>query len=35
VRFKNLPKIWELLHDEAAFRQYVQSEVRGYLDTRP
>lgn len=35
VRWKNLPKIWELLGNEAAFRQYVQSEVGTYLEKRP
>jgi len=34
-RWKNLPKIWELLRDEAAFRQYVQGEVRAYLGGAP
>jgi hypothetical protein len=32
VRWKNLPKVWELLQDEKGFRLYVQSEVRGYLE---
>jgi hypothetical protein len=32
VRWKNLPKIWELLQDETAFRIYVQHEVRDYLE---
>jgi len=31
-RWKNLPKIWELLRDDTAFRQYVQQEVRAYLE---
>jgi len=35
VRWKNLPKIWELLQDEKGFRLYVQSEVRGYLEPQP
>ncbi len=34
MRWKNLPKIWELLRDETAFRQYVESEVRAYLEKR-
>ena len=34
-RWKNLPKIWELLRDEAAFRQYVQGEARAYLEKGP
>ena len=33
-RWKNLPKIWELLNDPAAFGQYVRQEVRAYLDKR-
>lgn len=35
VRFKNLPKVWELLQDEKGFRLYVQSEVRAYLEKQP
>jgi len=35
VRWKNLPKVWELLQDEKGFRLYVQSEVKGYLETQP
>ena len=35
VRWKNLPKVWELLHDETTFREYVQSEVRAYLEKQP
>lgn len=31
VRWKNLPRIWELLRDDVAFRQYVQREVHEYL----
>lgn len=34
ARWKNLPKIWELLLDEAAFQEYVQAEVRAYLENR-
>jgi hypothetical protein len=34
VRWKNLPKIWELLQDQTAFRIYVQTEVRAYLERR-
>jgi len=34
VRWKNLEKIWELLRDDDAFRQYVQGEVRSYLEKR-
>jgi hypothetical protein len=35
VRWKNLPKVWELLQDEKGFRLYVQSEVKGYLEPQP
>jgi hypothetical protein len=35
VRWKNLPKVWELLQDEKGFRLYVQSEVRAYLEKQP
>jgi len=31
VRWKNLDKVWELLRDETKFRDYVRSEVRGFL----
>ena len=34
VRWKNLERIWELLRDDGAFRQYVQGEVRSYLEKR-
>lgn len=30
-RWKNLQKVWELLRDEEAFKDYVQDEVRQYL----
>ncbi|MFH0792422.1 MAG: nitrophenyl compound nitroreductase subunit ArsF family protein [bacterium] len=32
VRWKNLERVWELLSDREAFRAYIQSEVRAYLD---
>ena len=32
VRWKNLERIWELLREDEAFRQYVQGEVRSYLE---
>jgi len=35
VRWKNLPKVWELIQDEKGFRLYVQGEVRGYLEPQP
>lgn len=34
TRWKNLEKVWQLLQSEAAFRQYVQGEVRAYLEQR-
>ena len=34
VRWKNLERIWELLRNDEAFRQYVQGEVRSYLEKR-
>jgi hypothetical protein len=34
VRWKNLARIWELLSDETQFAQYVQREVREYLEGR-
>lgn len=34
VEYKNLMKAWELLGDERALKEYVQSEVRAYLTER-
>lgn len=34
VRWKNLPKVWELLGDKAGFLRYVQEETRLYLTER-
>jgi hypothetical protein len=34
VRWKNLPRIWELLNDQPVFVRYVQDEVRQYLEGR-
>ena len=31
TRWKNLDKVWTLLHDEAAFKTYVRDEVAAYL----
>ena len=31
VRWKNLPKVWELLADKEGFVRYVQEETRAYL----
>ncbi|HNT30366.1 MAG TPA: nitrophenyl compound nitroreductase subunit ArsF family protein [bacterium] len=30
-KFKNLPKIWDLVDDEGAFSQYINAETNGYL----
>lgn len=35
IRWKNLPRVWELLMDRDAFRQYVRREVAAYLETKP
>ena len=35
TRWKNLPKVWELLSDKEKFLAYVQNEVRGYLNETP
>jgi hypothetical protein len=32
VRFSNLDKIWQLVRDEVAYRDYVVGAVRSYLD---
>jgi len=32
VEWKNLQKIWELVGDKPAFLEYVQNEVRSYLE---
>jgi hypothetical protein len=34
ARWKNLEKVWQLLQNEASFRQYVQTEIRAYLEQR-
>ncbi len=31
VQWKNCEKVWTLLHDQAKFIEYIQSEVRNYL----
>ena len=31
TKWKNCDKVWELLHDEAAFKKYVESEVASFL----
>jgi len=31
TKWKNCDKVWELLHDEAAFKKYVESEVATFL----
>ena len=30
-RWKNLQRVWELIHNDAAFKEYIQKEVREYL----
>jgi len=35
VRWKNLPKIWELLGDQKKFTSYIQDETRAYLAGKP
>ena len=35
VRWKNLPKVWELLNSEPAFVDYVQTETRAFLADAP
>jgi hypothetical protein len=32
ARWKDLVDVWDLLHDEAGFREYVRDEVRAYLE---
>jgi len=34
VRWKNLPKVWELLGDKAGFLRYVQEETQAFLAGR-
>lgn len=31
IKWKNLEKVWEFLHDKTAFRNYIRSEVNAYL----
>ncbi len=31
ARWKNLPRIWELVHNEAEFEKYISQEVKEYL----
>ncbi len=31
TKWKNCDKVWELLHDETAFKKYVQTEVASFL----
>jgi hypothetical protein len=35
TRFKPLPKVWNLVGDEPAFLEYIQSEVRDWLEAAP
>jgi hypothetical protein len=32
IRWKNLPKIWELVGDKPAFQKYIQDEVAAYIE---
>jgi hypothetical protein len=32
IRWKNLEKVWPLLGDQPAFEQYVEKEVRAFLE---
>ena len=34
VRWKDLPKVWDLLNDEETFREYVRDELNGYLEEK-
>jgi hypothetical protein len=31
TQWKNLQKVWELVHNEKAFKEYIRSEVKAYL----
>ena len=31
MQWKNLQKVWELVHDEKAFKEYIRSEIKNYL----
>ncbi len=31
TQWKNLQKVWELVHNEAAFKKYIQNEIEAYL----
>jgi hypothetical protein len=33
TEWQNLDNIWRLVHDEGAFREYVTSAVRAYLES--
>ena len=30
-QWKNLQKVWELVHDDEAFKKYIQNEIKEYL----
>jgi len=30
-QWKNLQKVWELIHNEQAFKEYIRREVSAYL----
>lgn len=31
-RWKNLLRVWQLIHNEETFKKYIQKEVKGYLE---
>ena len=35
VQWKNLDKIWELVHDKDKYIEYVQDETRAFIDRNP
>jgi plasmid maintenance system antidote protein VapI len=30
-QWKNLQKVWELVHNEKAFKEYIHKEIKAYL----
>ena len=31
TQWKNLQKVWELVHNDEAFKKYIQDEIKAYL----
>jgi len=31
IQWKNLQKVWELVHNEEAFKEYIRNEIKAYL----